>query len=259
MSKIETFLSSLGLYVRMVCSVLKVICTHPPQLSLIRDQLFQTGVLSFGVVTITGFSTGMVLAAQSYFQLSSKGLSSITGVMVCKSMLVELGPTLTALMITGRVGAAITAQLSSMVVSEQVAALLSMATSPLRYLVAPRVIAMTIMVPLLTIYSALMGTIGGYFIAVFLYGMAPSTFFGPMHAHINWFDPICGLSKALFFGFLISSIACFQGLYMQIKGGAEGVGKATTSSVVTSYGTILIANFILTIGLHAVYWIIFKP
>ena len=179
------YFESLGAF---VCMLLQMItrCLHrPPNFRLIRDQMYETGVLSLPVVAITGLSTGMVLAAQAYFQLSDKGLTGTTGIMVAKSMIAELGPILTAFMITGRVGASIAAELGSMKVSEQIDALRSMAVDPLRYLVAPRCIAMTSMTPILTIFSCAMGIFGGYLVAVELYGMPIQDYFGPMPIYIT--------------------------------------------------------------------------
>lgn len=257
MSKIYTFFYSLGEFVIMVAQVIWITLRTPPSWRLIRDQLFETGVLSLPVVAITGLSTGMVLAAQAYFQLADKGLAGSTGLMVTKSMLVELGPILTAFMITGRVGAAISAELGTMRVTEQIDALSSMAVNPLRYLVAPRFIAMTVMVPILTIFSSAMGVLGGFIVAVDLYGMAPHTFFDPLPIYVTWFDLFSGLSKAFVFGILIVTISSFRG--MRTRGGAQGVGRSTTSSVVICYSAILIANFLLTVGLNASYWLFFKP
>src|ERR1700722_2612519 len=172
--------SSVGDYFLLIMGVIAVSIRRPPAWPLIRDQLYNIGVLSLPVVAITGFSTGMVLAAQSYFQLSDKGLASATGLMVTKAMLVELGPVLTAFMVTGRVGAAICAELGTMRVTEQIDALSSMAVNPLRYLVAPRFIAGITMLPLLTIFSCTMGVIGGYIIAVYYYGMSPTSFLDPL-------------------------------------------------------------------------------
>ncbi len=254
MKIILDFLERLGEYLRMVVEVTWLSIRHPPEWKLICAQLFDIGVLSLPVVAITGLSTGMVLAAQAFFQLSDKGLTGTTGLMVCKSMFVELGPILTAFMITGRVGAAICAELGSMKVTEQLDALSSMAVDPLRFLVAPRFIAMIVMVPILTIFSCAMGVLGGFLVAVDLYGMTPQDFFAPLPIYINWFDIFSGLSKSLVFGFLIVSISCFRG--MMTRGGAAGVGRATTNSVVVCYSAILISNFLLTIALNAAYWMI---
>lgn len=244
-------LATFGDYIFLVIRVLWVMFRRPPQFFLIRNQMYEVGVLSLPVVAITGFSTGMVLAAQSFFQLSDKGLASATGLMVTKAMLVELGPVLTAFMVTGRVGAAMCAELGTMRVTEQIDALRSMAVDPLRYLVAPRFIAGISMLPLLTIFSTIMGVIGGYVIAVYYYNMAPNTFLDPLPIHITTFDFISGLVKAFVFGVIIITISCYRG--MRTSGGAAGVGRATTNSVVICYSVILIGNFLLTLALNSSY------
>ena len=132
------FLSSLGDYALLILNVIWVCFRRPPAFVLVRNQMFEIGVMSLPVVAITGFSTGMVLAAQAFFQLADKGLASATGLMVAKAMLVELGPVLTAFMVTGRVGASMCAELGTMRVTEQIDAMRSMSVNPLRYLIAPR-------------------------------------------------------------------------------------------------------------------------
>lgn len=239
----------------MTVSVIGVSLIHPPQWALIRDQMYEIGVLSLPVVAITGFSTGMVLAAQAFFQLEDKGLASATGLMVTKAMLVELGPVLTAFMITGRVGASICAELGSMRVTEQIDALSSMAVNPLRYLVAPRFIAGTFMFPLLTIFSCVMGVFGGYMIAVHYYGMPSNSFLDPLPEQIDGFDIFMGIAKGFVFGIIIVTISCYRG--MTTRGGAAGVGRATTNSVVVCYSVILVTNFLLTVALNNSY-ILFK-
>jgi len=218
---------------------------------LVRNQLFEIGVASLPVVAITGFSTGVVLAAQSFFQLQDYGLTSATGLMVTKAMMVELGPVLTAFMITGRVGASMCAELGTMRVTEQIDALRSMAVNPLQYLVAPRFIAGTFMMPLLTVFSCFMGILGGYLISVYYYDMNPETFLDPLPIHITNFDFFSGLVKSLIFGIIIITICCYRG--MTTTGGAEGVGRATTNSVVISYSVILICNFLVTLTLNGSY------
>jgi phospholipid/cholesterol/gamma-HCH transport system permease protein len=250
-STLPQMFASIGDYILLIVKVFWVSIRRPPSFSLVRDQLYEVGVMSLPVVAITGFSTGMVLAAQSYFQLSDKGLASATGLMVAKAMFVELGPVLTAFMVTGRVGAAMCAELGTMRVTEQIDALRSMAVDPLRYLIAPRFIAGTLMLPVLTIFSSIMGIIGGYVIAVYYYGMAPNTFLDPLPIHITTFDFISGIVKAFVFGIIIVTISCYRGL--RTSGGAAGVGKATTNSVVICYSVILIGNFLLTIALNSSY------
>lgn len=247
----EDLLASIGSYTLLIISVIWVTIRRPPAWILIRNQMYEIGVLSLPVVAITGFSTGMVLAAQSFFQLSDKGLAGATGLMVTKAMMVELGPILTAFMVTGRVGAAICAELGTMRVTEQIDAISSMGVNPLRYLVAPRFIAGMLTLPLLTVFSCAMGIFGGYIIAVYYYNMSPSSFLDPLPEHITNFDITTGLVKGFFFGVVIITVSCFRG--MTTRGGAAGVGRATTNSVVVCYSIILIGNFLLTIGLNNSY------
>jgi phospholipid/cholesterol/gamma-HCH transport system permease protein len=248
-------LISIGKFVVTQWNVLILMSKHTPRWDLVFRQFYEIGARSVPLVCITGAATGMVLAAQSFFQLSDKGLAGVTGIMVAKSMLVEIGPLLTSFMITGRVGAAICAELGSMKVTEQIDAMASMGVEPLEYLVIPRYIAMWIMMPILTIFSSACGIFGGWFIATSLYGMNSQTFFEPLPIYLTWFDIISNILKSWIFGALVVSIACFRGI--TAKGGAAGVGRATTASVVVTYSTILGANFLLTIFLNAAYWYVF--
>lgn len=243
--------ATFGDYIRLTLSVLSISFFRPPWFSLVRDQMYEIGVLSLPVVAITGFSTGLVLGAQSFFQFADKGLASATGLMVTKAMMVELGPVLTAFMVTGRVGASMCAELGTMRVTEQIDAIRSMAVNPVRHLVAPRFIAGIVTLPLLSVFSSLMGIMGGFLISVYYFNMAPNEFLGPLPAHIKTFDFVSGLIKAIVFGFVIITVSCYKG--MTTKGGAAGVGKATTNSVVICYIAILILNFFLTIALNNFY------
>lgn len=257
LKKTAKFLIEVSEYVFLIINVIWVICRRPPRAALIRDQMYEVGVLSLPVVAITGFSTGMVLAAQAFFQLSDKGLASATGLMVTKAMMVELGPVLTAFMVTGRVGAAMCAELGTMRVTEQIDAIRSMAVDPLRHLVAPRFLAGLTMLPLLTVFSCLMGIVGGYVISVYYYHMSSTSFLDPLPVHITTFDFISGLIKAFVFGFIIITISCYRG--MSTTGGAAGVGRSTTNSVVICYTVILIGNFLLTIVMNNFYNYFFSP
>lgn len=242
------FLVDTGEYITLIGDTIKAVLSRPPSISLIMNQLYDIGVASLPVVAITGFSTGLVLAAQSFYQLADKGLVSVTGLMVAKAMMTELGPVLTAFMITGRVGASMCAELGTMRVTEQLDALKTMSINPNRYLIAPRMFAGTIMMPLLTIFSIIMGILGGYLISIYFFGMAPATYFDPMPTHITTFDLFTGIFKAFIFGSLIMTIACYKGL--KTEGGAAGVGRSTTNSVVITYCCILLSNFLLTILLN---------
>lgn len=248
---IGRLLNAIGEYTLLIIHTMGASLRRPPSWPLMRQQLFDFGVLSLPVVAFTGLSTGMVLAAQSFFQLEDKGLASATGLMVGKAMLTELGPVLTAFMVTGRVGAAMCAELGTMQVTEQVDALRSMAVNPLRYLIAPRMIAGTLMLPLLTVFSCITGIFGGYFISIYFFNMSPNDYMDPIPTHMEPFDFFSGMSKALMFGLLISTISCYKGL--TTKGGAEGVGRATTNSVVICYSCILLFNFLLTLAMNLLY------
>lgn len=245
-----TFITETGEYILLIWDTLKASLARPPSLALIMGQLYEIGVASLPVVAITGFSTGLVLAAQSFYQLADKGLVSVTGLMVAKAMMTELGPVLTSFMITGRVGASMCAEIGTMKVTEQLDALKTMSIDPNRYLIAPRVFAGTIMMPLLTVFSIIMGILGGYLISVYFFDMAPATYFDPMPTHITTFDLFTGIIKAFVFGLLIMTIACHKG--MKTTGGAAGVGRFTTNSVVITYCCILLINFLLTIALNII-------
>ena len=247
---IEHGLSGLGSYLLMTVRAFWIFFVNPPNFKLLREQLFNVGVLSLPVVTITGFSTGMVLAAQSFFQLADKGLEGVTGVMVGKAMMTELGPVLTAFMVTGRIGSAMCAEIGTMVVTEQVDAMRSMAIDPIRYLVTPRLVATTVMMPLLHLFCTLNGILGGYLIATYFFGMPPISYFGGMQIYVTYFDFASGFIKAFVFGLFMGSICCFRG--MRTKNGALGVGSSITASVVICYSAVLIFNFILTLALNVV-------
>ena len=241
-------LSSIGRYMTMIGEVLFVSIKKPPHWNLISRQLYEMGVQSLPVVTLTGFSTGLVLATQSFFQLQDKGLASTTGILLGKAMTTELGPILTSFMLAGRVGAAMCATIGTMKVTEQIDALITMATNPMRYLIAPRFIAGAIMGPLLTIYGVLMGIFGGYLMAVFFFKMPANNYFDPMSTYLDPFDIFMGLFKGFVFSIIIVTICCYKG--MTTKGGASGVGNSTTNSVVICYVIILFFNFIITMGLN---------
>lgn len=242
------FLVELGEYTALITETIRACLKKPPSFSLIMEQMYQVGVASLPVVAITGFSTGLVLAAQSFYQLADKGLASVTGLMVAKAMMTELGPVMTAFMITGRVGAAMCAELGTMKVTEQIDALKTMAINPCRYLIAPRFLAGVIMMPILTIFSIIMGIFGGYLISIYFFHMAHATYFDPMPTHITHFDLLTGVVKSFIFGFLILTISCHKGL--RTTGGAAGVGRFTTNSVVITYCCILLTNFFITVAMN---------
>jgi len=207
-------------------------------------QLEFIGVKSLFIVMLTGLFTGMVLALQAYYGLRKFGGESMLGAGVALSMTRELGPVLTSLMVAARAGSAMAAELGTMKVTEQVDALLAMAVHPVHYLALPRILASTIMVPLLTVISVFIGIVGGYFVGVILLGVNPGTYMQKMLEVVTGDDLYNGLFKSVVFGLLLAVISCYQGL--QASGGAEGVGLVTTRAVVLSAIAILIFDYILT-------------
>jgi phospholipid/cholesterol/gamma-HCH transport system permease protein len=217
---------------------------RPFRLAAIFKQMEFIGVKSVSVVIITGGFTGMVLALQTYYAFRSFGSEALVGATVALSMTRELGPVLTAIMVAGRAGSAIAAELGTMRVTEQIDALTVMALNPVKYLVVPRVLAGLFMLPILTAISDFMGILGGYFVGVKLLGINEGNFVSRMVRYVDLEDIYNGLAKAACFGIILALISCYKGFYA--KGGAEGVGRATTEAVVASSITILIADYVLT-------------
>ncbi|EEF57421.1 MlaE family ABC transporter permease [Pedosphaera parvula] len=210
-------------------------------------QLYFIGVKSQSVVLITGAFTGMVLCAQTYYQFHQVKLDTATLAVVSVSMCSELGPVLTALMVAGRVGAAMAAEIGTMKVTEQVDALRTLATHPVDYLVVPRLTASVVSLPLLTAEAIAVGIISGYMVGVYLLGIDPVYSYTNMLKYTNSSDVMTGIIKSVIFGVIIAIIGCYKG--MTCGEGAEGVGRATTEAVVYASITILISNFFLTLCL----------
>jgi phospholipid/cholesterol/gamma-HCH transport system permease protein len=211
-------------------------------------QMYFIGVKSQSVVAITGAFTGMVLCAQTYFQFHKVKMDSATLAVVSVAMGSELGPVLTGLMVAGRVGAAIAAEIGTMHVTEQIDALRTLAADPIDYLVVPRFLAMLLVIPLLTAESICLGIAAGYVVAVFLLNIDSTYIWYNMLHYTEVTDMLTGLIKTFIFGAIIAVTACFKGL--NSPQGAEGVGRATTEAVVYSSITILISNFFLTMLLN---------
>jgi len=219
-----------------------------------RDLLYQVyfaGVKSQSVVLITGAFTGMVLGAQTYFQFHKVKMDTATLAVVSVSMCSELGPVLTGLMVAGRVGAAIAAELGTMRVTEQIDALRTLATHPVDYLVVPRLMALHIAMPLLTAEAMAVGIGAGYFVGVYLLDIDATYLWYNMLKYTADSDVLVGLIKSVFFGGMVALIGCYKG--MCCGQGAEGVGRATTESVVYASITILISNFFLTLVLGKIF------
>ncbi len=208
------------------------------------NQMVLMGVNSIGIVCLVGASVGMVLALQAAYQLKSMGAEVYTGGLVSVTMCRELGPLVAAIVLTGRVGARMAAELGTMVVQEEVDALTTMGLNPVRYLVVPRVIALIIVLPCLTVICDLMGMLGGYIIGTYAVGINPYLYLANNFDSLVIKDIYEGLIKSGIFAFLIALICCHQGL--SVSGGAEGVGKATTSAVVTSLIVIIVMDGLAT-------------
>jgi phospholipid/cholesterol/gamma-HCH transport system permease protein len=214
-------------------------------------QVYFAGVKSQSVVLITGAFTGMVLGAQTYFQFHKVKMDTATLAVVSVSMCSELGPVLTGLMVAGRVGAAIAAELGTMRVTEQIDALRTLATHPVDYLVVPRLLALHLALPLLTAEAIAIGIGAGYVVGVYLLNIDPTYLWYNMIRYTDTADVAIGIIKAVIFGGMVAMIGCYKGLYC--GEGAEGVGRATTEAVVYSSITILISNFFLTLVLGRIF------
>jgi len=204
----------------------------------------RSGVRSLTITNITLLFTGMVLAIQTAYSLAAYGGKSFVGDIVALSVVRELGPVLTALMVAGRVGAGITAELGSMAVTEQVDALRALAANPVRKLVVPRVAALVIVLPVLTILADTVALFGGLLMAVLEVGQTRAYFVSHVLSALTVPDILSGVGKTVFFGYFIGVIACFNGI--NARGGADGVGKATTNTVVVSSISVIISDFFLT-------------
>lgn len=207
-------------------------------------QMVALGVDSIPIVLIISGFTGMVLSLQISQEFDKFGVTSLIGQLIGLAVIRELGPVLTGVVVAGRAGSAIAAEIGTMQVTEQVDALKALATSPIEYLVVPRFLACAIMVPVLTIFANLLGLLGGYIVAVYQVGVIPQVFFESAIAYLGLYDLASSLFKAFVFGIIIVIAGCFRGLHTHK--GAQGVGDSTISSVVTGMIAIFVANYFLS-------------
>lgn len=210
----------------------------------IFSQMVFAGAGSLMITSFVAFFTGIVIAMQSAYQLARFGANIYVAPMVAVALARELAPVLTALVVTGRVGAAIAAELGTMKVTEQIEALETMALNPVRFLVVPRFLALLIMLPCLTVLADIIGIFGGFLVGVFNLHLDPYRYITFSFKYMQWKDVWTGLVKSVVFAITIAMVGCHTGL--KTKGGAEGVGKATTMSVVTSFILIILFDCILT-------------
>jgi phospholipid/cholesterol/gamma-HCH transport system permease protein len=231
-------------YVKLCASVFRALVTPPFYHRDVIEQFDIIGVGSVTVVMLTGLFTGAVLALQTGLTLDQFGARSVVGRLVSASMVKELGPVLTALMVAGRVGSGIAAELGSMVVTEQISALRALGTDPIRKLALPRILAGLLMVPLLTVLSAGVGMVGAWLVAVFQLRVATTVYWHSVVDGLYIQDVWMGIIKPFFLGFAIVTIGCHVGL--RTTGGTQGVGRATTNAVVAAQVAVLAVNFFVT-------------
>lgn len=238
------FLTAVG-RIAMFAGVAVSHCVRPPWYpQLIGRQMLDIGYFSLPVVGLTALFTGMVLALQSYTGFARFSAEGAVATVVVLSMTRELGPVIAGLMVAGRIGASMAAEIGTMRVTEQIDALSTLSTNPFKYLVAPRLIAGLTMLPLLVVVADIIGVFGGYLVGVYKLNFNPAAYLKRTFDYLEFMDVMSGLVKAGAFGFLISLMGCFHGYYSE--GGAQGVGRATTNAVVSASILILVFNYGIT-------------
>lgn len=249
--RLVTFFYFLGGLFRLISETFFWVFQPPFKKEHVFEQAKKIGVDSLPIVSLISVFIGVILALQTAVMMQRLGSEMYIASIVALSVVRELGPILTALIVAGRSGASITAEIGTMTVTEQVDALQTLAVSPLQFLVVPRLIAATIMLPILTLYSDIIGIIGGYLMCVLKLNIASNIYFNITFDALLLKDIFTGLIKAVFFGMIIAFIGCYEGF--NVEGGAAGVGKATTRSVVTSFILIIAADCFFT----ALFYFIF--
>ena len=222
---------------------------RPKQLREIIQQVFYIGARSSNIVILVGLFTGMVLGLQLYYTLTKFGSEGVLGSVVALTLIRELGPVLTAIMITARAGSAMTAEIGILRISEQIDALYTMRIDPLQYLISPRIAASIISFPLLTAFFDLIGILGGYLTGVVLLGVNEGAYFYRIHTYVDIADIRGGFIKSLVFAVLVSTICCYQGYFTHLRTdsyGSKSVSLSTTSAVVLSCVMILVSDYVVT-------------
>ncbi len=238
------FISRLGELSMFIARALYNCVTPPFYLRLLGKQMIDIGFYSLPVVGLTTIFAGMVIALQSYSGFARFGAESAVATVVLISVTRELAPVLSALMVAGRIGAAMAAEIGTMRVTEQIDALTTLSTNPFKYLVTPRIVAGVLVLPLLVLFGDVIGIFGGYVIGVYKLGFNPANYINSTLQELQAIDITTGVVKACVFGFIIALMGCYNGY--KSKGGAQGVGEATTNAVVSASILILIFNYIIT-------------
>jgi len=238
-----TIVEALGRFGTFLAQALALIVTPPFKLRAFVGRIHYIGFNSLLIILLTGAFTGMVLGLQIYFTLSRFGSEAYLGPAVALSLIRELGPVLSALMVTGRAGSALTAEIGIMRITEQIDALTVMALNPMRYLVVPSILAGLVTVPMMTALFDVVGIFGGYLVGVELLGLSQGTYFGEMQTFVEMKDIMLGFWKSLSFGVIVTWVATYKGFH--VGHGAQGVARATTQSVVLASVLILVWDYFL--------------
>ena len=238
------FIASLGELTLFIAKSIYHCLTPPFYFKLMGRQFMDIGFYSLPVVGLTTIFAGMVIALQSYTGFARFGAESGVASVVLISVTRELAPALSGLMVAGRIGAAMAAEIGTMRVTEQIDALVTLSTNPFKYLVAPRIIAGVIVLPILVLIGDIIGIFGGYVVCVYKLGFNPANYVNSTLQNLESLDIVTGVVKAAVFGFIITLMGCYNGY--KSKGGAQGVGEATTNAVVSASILILLFNYIIT-------------
>lgn len=223
--------------------------------NVLAPQFYQIGTRSIPVMMVVGAFVGMVLAVETYSEFAAIGQEMRLGGIINISVVKQIGPVLAAIMLAGRIGGSVSAELGTMRVTEQLDALRVMGTDPMAYLVIPRIVACVVMIPILTVVSDLLGIWGGYFVTVRGFGVNANSYWEFSSRYVGVYDVMTGLIKSLFFGLAISLISCYKGFYC--RSGAAGVGRAATDAFVTSFLAIIVSNFFIAKFLKDLYYVIY--
>jgi phospholipid/cholesterol/gamma-HCH transport system permease protein len=250
-ARVIAFMYFLGGISSLALQTIYLTFVPPFKKDRIFDEAKKAGFDSLPIVSLVSLFIGFIFALQTAYFMQRIGSEIYIASLVALSIVRELGPVITALVVAGRVGAAITAELGSMQVTEQIDALETLATNPIKYLVVPRFLALSLMLPLLTLYSDFIGILGSYMICVFKLGISSNMYIRVTAESLFYKDLFTGLFKTIFFGMIIALVSCYEGF--NVQGGAEGVGRATTRSVVFSFIMIIIADCLFT----AMFYFIF--
>jgi len=240
-----------GRFARFGAAAVRGFFVERPRRRVMAPLMMEIGMRSVPVVLATGAFVGMVLSVQIYGQLHKMGSEAVSGAIINYSIVAELGPVLAAVILAGRIGGAMAAELGTMKVTEQIDALRTLGADPVNYLVTPRFLACLLLVPALTLYSDAIGVLGGYVMSVKFFGISDFYYWHQARRFIENWDVMVGIVKSFYFGGAIGLICCYKGF--RAEQGAEGVGRATTRAFVASFIAILVGNFFLSLFFNTLY------